>query len=306
MQVGGDGPASRAARRQGQAEDPNTRGFDRQNERLHCGLVASTRASHKRLVSAPLFDHRLRNLRRDRAARIGTEFVLYDRAFDDCLERLADIRAEFSDLLLVGCPNPEWPERLDGKRVTVVDPGGLFADRAGGRCADLEFLPFEANSFNLVLCIGVLDTANNLPLAAAALELVLKPGGLLIGAIAGGQSLPRLRQAMLAADLVTGQASPHVHPRIEGPSLANLLTAAGFVMPVVDVDRVELVYDSLDSMVRDLRAMGATNVLSARSRRPLGRAALRAADAAFLDGGDRVTEQLRNPAFRGLEGKLIS
>jgi SAM-dependent methyltransferase len=242
-------------------------------------------------MTAPLFDHRLRALRRDRAARIGVEQLLYDRAFDDCLERLSDIRGDFPNVLLAGCPNPEWPRRL-GDQVTVIDPGPLMAARAGGQCADFETLPFEGSSFDLVVSIGLLDTANNLPLAAAALHLVLKPGGLLLGAIAGGHGLPRLRQAMLAADAVSGQASPHVHPRIEAPSVAHLLTAAGFVMPVVDVDRVELGYPSLDGLVRDLRAMGTTNILGDRSRRPIGQAAREAARAAFLEGANRATEQL--------------
>jgi hypothetical protein len=104
---------------------------------------------------------------------------------------------------------------------------------------------------------------------------------------------------MLAADGIAGQASPHVHPRIEGPSLAQLLAAAGFVMPVVDVDRVELDYGSLDALVRDLRAMGATNILSTRSRRALGRSALQTARTAFLDGAERATEQVEILHFAG-------
>jgi hypothetical protein len=97
---------------------------------------------------------------------------------------------------------------------------------------------------------------------------------------------------MLAADAASGQASPHVHPRIEAASLAHLLTGAGFAMPVVDVDRAELAYGSLDSLVRDLRAMGATNMLRARSRGFLDRTGLESAQAAFLEGKERVTEQV--------------
>lgn len=243
-------------------------------------------------MPSELFDHRLRALRRDRATRLGVETFLHDRAFDDCLDRLADIKADFADLLLAGCPNPQWPTRLGDRRVAIVDPGPSMARQAGGQCADLESLPFDSARFDLVLSIGLLDTANNLALAAAAVELVLKPGGLLLGAIAGGQSLPRLRQAMLAADAVNGMASAHVHPRIEAPALARLLTEAGFAMPVVDVDRVDLAYGSLDSLVADLRAMGATNILNARSDRPLGREALQAARTAFAAPGERTTEQV--------------
>lgn len=243
-------------------------------------------------MSAPLFDQRLRALRRDRAARLGAETFLYDRAFEDCLDRLRDIRSDFRSILVAGCPNPAWPHRFGPASVSVVETSPVMAERAGGMCANLESLPFEPESFDLCISVGELDTANNLPLAAAALHLTLRPGGLLLGAIAGGNSLPRLRKAMLAADAATGRASPHVHPRIDPPSLVQLLTGAGFAMPVIDVDRVDLAYGSLDGLVHDLRAMGATNILNARSRDVVGPASIEAARRAFLDGARRVTEQL--------------
>jgi SAM-dependent methyltransferase len=240
-----------------------------------------------------LFDHRLGALRRDRAARCGVETFLYDRAFDDCLDRLADIRGDFAQVLLAGCPNPEWRTRFGPtSAVAVVDPGAIMADRADGQRADLESLPFAGESFDLIVTVGLLETANDLPLAAAALNLVLKPGGLLLGAVGGGESLPRLRSAMLAADAVAGRASPRIHPRIEASSLAQLLTAAGFHQPVVDVDRVSVAYPSLDRLVFDLRAMGMTNILTARSRQPLSRRALEAARAAFIDGEERTVERI--------------
>lgn len=243
-------------------------------------------------VHTPLFDHDLLAVRRDRATKLGIETFLYDRVFEDCLDRIADLQRIFSNGLLAGCPDPSWPERLALRHIEVIDPGPLMASGAGGRRADIERLPYEAEQFDLCLSIGLLDTANNLPLAAAALYLVLEPGGLLIGAIPGGQGLPRLRSAMLAADAVAGQASPHTHPRIEAPALARLLSEAGFREPVVDIDRAEVAYRSLDALVHDLRAMGTTNVLSARSRRPLGRQALEAARGAFLDNNERVIEQV--------------
>ena len=241
-------------------------------------------------------------MRRDRAARHGVETFLYDRAFDDCLERLADIRSDFPSVLLAGCPNPQWPRRLAPRQVTIIDPGPLMAARAGGQCADLESLPFDGGRFDLCLSVGLLDTANHLPLAAAAMHLVLKPGGLLLGALAGGQSLPRLRAAMLAADQFSGQASPHIHPRLEPAGLATLLVEAGFAMPVIDVDRVELSYRSLDSLAGDLRAMGATNILSERARKPLGRAALEAAQAAFLGSGGKAVERIDILHFAAWKG----
>jgi NADH dehydrogenase [ubiquinone] 1 alpha subcomplex assembly factor 5 len=97
---------------------------------------------------------------------------------------------------------------------------------------------------------------------------------------------------MRSADAVTGAASAHVHPRIEASALAPLLSNAGFAMPIVDVDRVSVAYPSFERLVRDLRAMGATNLLYDRSKQPLSRAAYRAALDAFAMESDagRTTE----------------
>src|SRR4029079_17940529 len=114
-----------------------------------------------------------------------------------------------------------------------------------------------------------------------AMRFALKADSLALGALSGGDTLPVLRSAMRAADECMGAASPHVHPRIEPSALAQLLSDAGFAMPVVDVDRVNVSYRSLADLLRDLRAMGATNTLSARSPIPLTRAAIGAAAKQF-------------------------
>jgi hypothetical protein len=108
---------------------------------------------------------------------------------------------------------------------------------------------------------------------------------MLLGAISGGDTLPQLRLAMRAADRIGAIAVPHVHPRIEASVLAALLGAAGFVNPVVDVDRVQVSYESFSRLVGDLRAMGATNILAQRSRTPLSRTATQAAADAFASVG---------------------
>jgi len=136
--------------------------------------------------------------------------------------------------------------------------------------------------------IGELESANDVQAAAFALRHALRPGGLLIGAIIGGNSLPRLRAAMLAADREDGGTAPRVHPSIDGPSLAALLISVGFTLPVVDVDRVDVDYPDLDRLVGDLRAMGCTNILTERSRRPVTRRALDHARAAFSDGARTI------------------
>ena len=238
---------------------------------------------------------RIRALRRDRAFRSGPVLFLYERAFAEILERLSEVRRNFSSALLIGTPDPAWPTRLaeQAGTVTAIDPGALFAGAAHGRQAIEDSVGLEPESFDLIVAVGTLDTVNDLPGALLRLRFALKPDSLLIGSMAGGDSVPRLRQAMRAADAVTGIASPHIHPRVEPAGLAQLLSAAGLAMPVVDVERVRVAYRSFRDLISDLRGMGATNVLNARSRTPLNRAALAAAEREFArDSEDGRTTEL--------------
>src|SRR5438067_11569295 len=150
--------------------------------------------------------------------------------------------------------------------------------------------------------MGTLDIAPDLQLSLRSIREILRPDGLLIGAMSGGDSLPALRNAMLAADRACGRgAAPHIHPRIDAPTLATLLSHSGFDMPVVDIDRVEVRYRSLGGLVRDLRRMAATNILAERPRLPLGRKALAAAGQAFaaIGDGERTTERFEILHFAG-------
>ena len=221
-----------------------------------------------------LFDMHLRSMRRDRAARTGPELFLHERAFADILERLGQVNRRFDKALLVGAANSEWVNSLAQLVGSVEVADQQKEDELDG----------EPGSFDLIVAIGTLDTVNDLPGALLRLRFLLKADSLLIGAMSGGDTLPRLRQAMRAADAVMGAAAPHVHPRIEPAALAQLLLSAGFAMPVVDVDRIQANYPSLRKLVADLRAMGATNLLNERSRTPLTHAALHAAERDFSIG----------------------
>lgn len=220
---------------------------------------------------ADLFDIKARALRRERAARIGPDLFLFERAFEDCLDRLALMRRRFDRALLIGCPDSAWPDSLC-ETANHVD------------VAQEALEPAEA-VYDLVLAIGSLETVNDLPIALRMIHHAMAPDALFLGAVAGGDTLPQLRNAMRAADAIAGVAAPHVHPRIEASQLAPLLTQAGLIDPVVDVDRVAVSYSSLDRLVADLRAMGATNILSGRPRF-VGKAARAAATAAFSKAGD--------------------
>lgn len=227
-------------------------------------------------------------MRRDRAARLGPALFLFERAFEDCLERLSLVDRRFGSAMLLGCPDPGWPGRLRevAEAVDTFEPGPLFAERAGGsEIIEDSGLGLDRR-YDLCLAIGTLDTVNDLPAALRWIGGCLAPNALLLGAVSGGDTLPALRSAMRSADAVGGGATPHIHPRIEASALAPLLAAAGFTRPVVDIDRVRVSYPNLQRLAGDLRAMGATNILCARSKSPLGRREYAAATAAFAGLGD--------------------
>ena len=232
-------------------------------------------------------------MRRDRAARIGPELFLFERVFADCLERIALMNRRFEHSLLIGCPDAGWPERMLPMvgAVDCRDPGSLFAAAAGGSMINEDSWDAPAQAYDLVLALGTLDTVNELPLALRLMRHAMRSDALLIGACSGGDTLPRLRAAMRAADALSGVAAPHVHPRIEAAAFSPLLEDAGFVKPIVDVDRFQASYTSFDRLVADLRAMGGTNVLTAKPP-PLGRAQRDAATRAFAAVGEagRTTE----------------
>ena len=240
-----------------------------------------------------LFDRKLRALRRDRAARTGGDPFLAERAFDECLDRLHAIVQRVDRALLIGCPSSAWPDRLRAvaAEIDVVDPGPLFARRSHGISADEDRYDFGEGQYGFCLAIGTLDTVNELPLALQLIRRSLLPNAPFIGAMAGGNSLPALRTALIEADRATGRAVARTHPRIEPASLAGLLTAAGFAMPVVDVDRVRLRYRNLAGLVRDLRGMAATGIMADRPP-PLSKSTATRAAAAFEKAGtDGRTEE---------------
>lgn len=230
---------------------------------------------------------KLRAMRRDRAARNGIELFLYERAFADCLERLALLQRSFESALLIGCPDPVWPSLMEPYvgRVEVRDPGPLFARPFAGVPLIEDAWEPSQGTHDLVMAVGTLDTVNDLPLALRMIRHSLRSDALMLGACSGGDTLPQLRSAMRAADAVAGVAAPHAHPRIEAAALAPLLEQAGFIKPVVDVDRVAVSYGSLDRLVADLRAMGTTNMLHDRPRF-VGRGAKAEADRSFSAAGD--------------------
>lgn len=236
-----------------------------------------------------IFDRGLRARRRDRAARAFADHdFLYRHMADELLERLSDVSREFTDVLLVGTPDSHLRDRLlrGGRRVACVDPGAVNARAVGGIQADEDALPFDEDSFDLIIACGTLDSVSDLPGALILMRRALRPDGLFLAAFIGAGSLPLLRRALLAGD--GERPAQHIHPQVDIRSAGDLLGRAGFAMPVADGETLTVRYSHIFSLMADLRGMGASNVLTSRppalTRAALARASEHFAAAADPDG----------------------
>lgn len=254
-------------------------------------------------MTAPVvFDRLLVRRRLQRALVASGEDFLGARVSDDLLDRLLPVQRTFTSILDVGTPSSllalGLKSRFSEASVTrlATTPAGLDPAASRQVMADVEFNPFRPDAFDLAVSGLALHTVNDLPGALAQIRLSLKPDGLFLGALLGGQTLQELRQTLAATELeLTGGASPRVAPFADLRDLGHLLQRAGFALPVTDIDRVTVRYDNLFALMRDLRAFGATNALADRSRRPVTRSFfMRAAEAyqqryADADGRIRAT-----------------
>lgn len=241
-----------------------------------------------------IFDRARRAHIRDRAApRFATASFLYARMADEMLDRLADIKRDFAAILIVGVPDRRLVDALarEGRTVTAVDPGARNAAAVGGVHADEDALPFDVDSFDLILCCGTLDSVGDLPGALIQMRRLLKPDGLLLASFPGAGSLPLLKRALLIGD--GERPAQRIHPQVDVRAAGDLLGRAGFALPVADVETLTVRYGDMFALMADLRAMGATNCL-ASSPPPLTRAALMRAASAFQAEADvdgRVSER---------------
>jgi SAM-dependent methyltransferase len=229
-----------------------------------------------------LFDHALLDARRRRASSAPADFLLQAVA-EDLLDRLAAVKRTFTTAVDLGTPTPLLAERL---RASEQAARVLRVDRVGNPdiVADPELVPLAPASVDLVVSALALHWSDDLPGALAQIRAALKPDGLFLAAFLGGETLTELRQSLAQAeDEVTGGASPRVAPFTELRAAGALLQRAGFALPVIDQDRRTVRYASALHLMRDLRAMGATNVLRERARKPLRRQVLIRAAAIYAE-----------------------
>lgn len=213
-----------------------------------------------------LFDRALLKQRQERARRLGPVTFLFDRVTEDFGDRLLAVTRDFADA------------------ADIWTPGGLLraplADRFKSIArvdlvSDGETLPLRPESLDLVVSALALQFVNDLPGVLAQIRRALRPDGLLLAAMVGGDTLTELRQSFAAAEAeCEGGVSPRVAPFADLRDIGGLLQRAGLALPVTDVDRIVVRYDSAFVLMNDLRRMGATNILLERRRGPTRRATM--------------------------------
>lgn len=252
-----------------------------------------------------VFDRPLLRRRLDRAIGSGGENFLLARAVSDLIDRLSTVKREFRQVLDLGTPRAtaaeEMAAALPGADLVRAAPTARALGQGGwrGLVADEEALPFAPESFDLAVSLLSMQAANDLPGALVQVRRALKPDGLFIGCVLGGQSLNELRQALFMAEAeLAGGASPRVAPFSDLRDLGHLLQRTGFALPVTDVEPLVVRYSSPFGLIADLRSMGATNALVLRQKRPMSRKLLRRALDVYVrefadpDGRIRATFEL--------------
>jgi len=245
-----------------------------------------------------IFDRRLLRVRQARARARGPATFLLDRVATELGERLSAVLRRFEVAADLGTPTDAVRRVLAASEkvatIVAVDFNAVRLDGSFPRvAADEEALPLADGSLDLVVSALALQFVNDLPGTLIQIRRALKPDGLLLAALVGGESLTELRAAFAAAESeLEGGISPRVAPFSDVRELGSLLQRAGFALPVVDSERLVVRYDSAFALMRDLRGMGATNVQHERRRTPLRRATLKRMAALyaerFADADERV------------------
>ncbi|MGZ9092793.1 MAG: methyltransferase domain-containing protein, partial [Rhodoplanes sp.] len=201
-------------------------------------------------MSVPrVFDRSLLRRRQLRARSLGPATFLLDRVAEDAADRLAAVLRCFDTAIDLGTPGPALRCKLaESARIATLFAISHSADAvalAGGLAivADEEALPMRDSSIDLVVSGLSLQTVNDLPGAFVQIRRALKPDGLFLAALLGGETLTELRQSFAAAEAeVEGGVSPRVAPFADVREIGALLQRAGFALPVTDVDRLTVRY----------------------------------------------------------------
>lgn len=233
--------------------------------------------------SPNIFDRQLLRQRRERAASAllpHPDFLL-DRIAHDFAERLSVVKRQFPVALNLGFHTQSLSRVLRplAQIGSIVEADAVKRPPGQGGAhrivSDDDALPFAEHSFDLAVSGLSLHLINDLPGALIQIRRCLKPDGLMLAALLGGQTLQELRQAwLIAEEELTGGVSPRVAPFADVRDLGRLIQRAGFALPVADTDVVRVTYASPLALMAEIKAMGASNMLTERRRVPVTRGLL--------------------------------
>ena len=242
-----------------------------------------------------IFDLGLIQKRIVRARAMGANQFLIDRLQEDMFERLDLVQRPFTSILDVGTMTPGLIERLKEKYKPQTADHLEVLDHTKGKERALEnFINGEAlnlkpQSYDLIVSLFALQVINDLPGLLVQIRQALKPDGLFLACLLGGQSLQELRSALTRAEAeITGGASPRIAPFADVRDLGHLLQRAGFSLPVADKDSLSIHYPDMYKLIQDLRSHAASNPLRIERRTPLTRAVIaRSAEIYRQNHGDK-------------------
>lgn len=254
---------------------------------------------------ARIFDRRLLRDRRDRAAAgFADHGFLYEEVAERLVDRLEDVLRPFPMALDLGCHDgalaralagPDGKPRKGIETLVSMDSSARLLNgvTSGPRVrADEEAIPFADGSFDLVISSLALHWINDLPGALVQIRRALRPDGFMCAALLGGDTLGDLRRVLYEAEAeVMGGVSPRVSPFADIRDMGALLQRAGFALPVVDREVITVTYSDLFGLMRDLRGVGATNVIHDRHRKPTPR-------GVFMEAARRYAERHAEPDGR--------
>lgn len=265
--------------------------------------------------SAPeIFDRQLLIARKHRALQEATRPAardggfLLDQVANDIAERLDAVERTFKAGLDLsdddGRARKTFASSARVENLVRLASSQDLAKSPESIIGSPEHLPAAPTSLDLVTSALALQWVNDVPGTLVQIRRALKPDGLFIGALIGGNTLHELREVLsMEEDEATGGISPKVAPFVDVRDFGGLLQRAGFALPVTDVDSYTVRYGNLFVLMADLRAMAATNILTHRSRKPWTKArAVRAAQLyaeRFGDPDGRIRATFQVISFSG-------
>lgn len=241
-----------------------------------------------------VFDRSQIRRQRNRAAKnIDHHDFLFKWSIEQLEDRLRVVRRRFPVCVQIGARGPALPCADFGISTCIItDLADNILPARNAVLCDEEFFPFAPKSLDLVISNLTLHTVNDLPGALLQINRSLKPDGLFIAAMLGGETLREFRECLMESDIeLSGGTSPRIAPFADKPQAGALLQRAGFALPVVDSDIVTVTYDSIFPLMRDLRFMGEGNAIAQRIKNFSSR-------KLFFRAGELYAQRFKEPDGR--------